>query len=394
VVISRHKFRRRVAKGLAAVVACGFVFGPGAAALFGARTTSMENRELAKPPTLNQGWDALDALTAWASDNLPGRNEAVRANAWIDYHALGDTPPAGLTTKGAKKDPLVVRGKDGYLFLGEDFARACDLYTQLDPALARLLAFAKTIQDSGRNVVFVVGPSKSSVAPEELPRAVPRGECALSHMRAAEQKLNATKNPLFLNLLPQLRQAQAAGDLPYWKTDTHWSPAGAAVYAKGLADHLSPGLGSKLTIAPKSRTFSGDLSAMIGLNLEESRDLPQVRTGTVRLDPFDQKWIKEGVYYGRQHWTTTPSKGLIQGKTLLLGDSFNYYAMDNLRPLFADGTALWMRTNSTRQVAKDIAASDTVVLEAVQRSLDYSNTFLRPKLQADVAKALAASPRR
>jgi alginate O-acetyltransferase complex protein AlgJ len=391
VVPSRPPYRRRIAKALATLVACGFVFGPGIAALLGLHSTSIENRELAKPPRLDQGWDALDALTAWASDNLSVRNAAVHANAWVDYNALQEIPPAGLHAKD-KIDPLVVRGKDGYLFLGEDFARACDLSKQFDPALEQILGFARTIQATGRNVVVVVGPNKSSVAPEALPRSVPRGDCALTHMRAQEARLDATTDPLFLNLLPQLKQAQAGGGQPYWKTDTHWGPNGSAIYAQGLATKLSPSLGATLPVNRRPQTFTGDLGTMIGLPMKESDQVNRVETGTVRQDPYNQEWVLQGVYYGMQHWTTTPSTGLVQGKTLFLGDSFNYYAMDNLRPLFADGTSIWMRTTSNGEVARHIAAADTIVLETVQRSVDKSNAFLRPKLATAVTKELAKKP--
>ena len=386
---SRHINRRRVAKALATVVASAFVFGPPLAGLLGVNATSIENRELAKRPSPSQGWEGLDALTAWASDHLPGRNAAVRANAWVDYHALGEMPPAGRQAHG-KKDPLVVRGRDGHLFLGDDFVRSCDSPGQFNEAFDEMLKFAEMIKASGRNVVFVVAPNKSSVATEVLPRAVPRGNCARTQIRAQERRLNATDHPLFLNLLPQLRESQVAGEQPYWKTDTHWSPTGGAIYARAIADRLEPGLGARLDLKPKKATLSGDLSAMIGLKLPETALVTTVETGTVNLDPFDPKRVKAGVYYGRQHWTTSPTTGLVPGRTVLLGDSFDYYAMENLRPLFADGTFLWVNSTPEDKVVAQIAASDTVVLEVVQRAVHMKNAFARPGFQAKVLKAISA----
>jgi hypothetical protein len=386
---SRNINRRRVAKALATLIASAFVFGPSLAGVLGVSATSIENRELAKRPSPSQGWGALDALTAWASDHLPGRNAAVRTNAWVDYHALREMPPAGRQAPG-KKDPLVVRGKDGHLFLGDDFVRSCDAPGQFNEAFDEMLQLAEMIQASGRNVVFVVAPNKSSVATEALPRAVPRGDCARRQIRAQERRLNTTDHPLFLNLLPRLRESHVAGEQPYWKTDTHWSPTGGAIYARAVADRLEPGLGARLGLTSRRETFAGDLSAMLGLNLPETALVTTVETGTVHLDPFDQKRVKAGVYYGRQHWTTRPAKGLVPGKTVLLGDSFDYYAMESLRPLFADGTFLWVNSTPEDKVVTQIAASDTVVLEVVQRAVHMKNAFAQPRFQAKVAKAISA----
>lgn len=384
----RHTIRYRAAKLAATAFACTFVFGPPIAGILGGRATPMENRPLAKRPAITQGWDALDALAPWASDHLPGRNLAVHANAWVTYHAFAELPPAAQGTAGTH-DPLVVRGRDGYLFLASDFYTACAKGHEVDDSLRKILDLARAIQASGRRALVVVPPDKSSVLTHALPRAVPRGTCATSHMQAAQQTLAATRDPLYLPLLSALRDADSAGLHPYWQTDSHWSPAGAAVYAHAVADRLSPGLASRLTTTKKVTTYRGDLSKLSGLEIQETSTQPTLSTGVVHLDPFAKRWVKEGVYYGSQHWTTTPGTGLIQGRTLLLGDSFGYEAVPNLRPLFADGTFVWTRLETPSTIAKRVAAADTVIIEVVQRGLVLTNATATDELQNAVAAALA-----
>ena len=386
----RRRPTRSVTRLLATFVASAFVFGPAVAAVLGQRAQPMENRPLAAAPELTQGWGALDSLTAWASDHLPGRNEAVQANAWIDYHVLGGLPAAAShSTKGP--DPLVVRGKDQYLFVGEDFTFSCVRGKEFDQSLASMLELAAMIEDSGRRAVVVIGPNKSSVAPEKLPRVVPRGSCATDTMKAQERTFGSTKDPRFVNLLPGLRKAEAEGRHPYWRTDSHWSPNGAAVYATTLAGRLTSGQARRPETTTSPRVFSGDLAKLVGLQIREKVDVTTLRTGTVQLEPYSKKLIRQGVYYGPQRWTVKPSTGLVPGKTLFLGDSFDYYASDQLRPLFAQGTLLWMRNTPAKTVAAEIADADTVVLESVQRATNMSNTYTKPAFQAQVAAALAAA---
>ncbi len=62
------------------VVGLVFFFGPTVAGLLGVRSGEIDNRKLTSfPSLLNGGWKALPQLGAWASDNLPGRNQAISA---------------------------------------------------------------------------------------------------------------------------------------------------------------------------------------------------------------------------------------------------------------------------------------------------------------------------
>ena len=58
---------------------------------------------------------------------------------------------------------------------------------------------------------------------------------------------------------------------------------------------------------------------------------------------------------------------MILGRTVLTGDSFTYYALPNLRQLFANGQFFWLEIDAPEAILEAVAGDDTVVIEVVQR---------------------------
>jgi hypothetical protein len=363
-------------------VALVFVFGPPIALAAGAQPSSIDNRAPAPAPKLSQGFDALDAVGPWATDRLAGRGSAVRTKAWIDFNILREMPASGK----------VLRGQDGYLFLGEDFPAACTRTPAFQRSLTTFMKLAQIIEDSGRNAVFTVGPNKSAVVTENLPDVLPTGDCAANGIGRQSDLLDNFQHPLWFSARSRLAAAQAAGQQPYARTDTHWTTHGGAIYAKALAEHLDPALAAKVTTRPTTYEKTGDLSVLLGLTATESPQSTILSTGTtVTPNPKYAKYDPLKVVYGQERWTTRPATGLVPGKSLLIGDSFTYATLGNLRPLFADGTFMWTGHVTTDAMIEQIKASDTVVIELVQRNVSLGHTFATPAFQAKVAAALSVS---
>lgn len=362
------------------VVAFAFVFGPPIAMATGVTGSTIDNRRLAPPPSLAKGFDALDMLGPWATDRLAGRSNAVQAKAWVDYHVLGEMPSSGK----------VVRGRNGYLFLSDDFTRTCANHPAFRRSLRSFLELAEIIEASGRRAVFAVAPNKSAVVTENLPGAVPTGACALMAIAQQNLILEDLKHPAWVGAGPQLIAAQAAGQQPYARTDTHWTTSGSAVFAQAVAAELRPGLARRITITPTTVTKQGDLTKLIGVNAAEAQPSAELSvTGrTVKPDPRYDQYDPQRMRYGQERWKTRPARGLVPGKSLILGDSFAYTALGNLRPLFANGTFLWTGYTGPDEIIRQIEASDTVVIEVVQRNVTSSHLFARPDFQAKVARAL------
>lgn len=386
-------------RGVAGLVALLFVFGPALLYVTGERPTAFENRPLAAAPDPDDGWDALDALAPWASDHLPGRERAVRANAWVDYHLLGTLPSAAGGTRAAgagavgttAPTPQVLRGRDEVLYLGQEFDLACADRGAYRRALAKLSRLARLIEESGRRAVFFVGPNKSSVVAADLPRHLPTGRCAADALPAQNRALDTYRDPRYVATRAPLADLVADGKQPFWRTDTHWSSVGTAVLAEALAEKLDPELADRLEVSTGRRTKTGDLTLLAGLDFDEEAPSADVSTGgEVREDADSDHYDERTPVYGTHRWTTTPATGLVPGRTALVGDSFTYFALGNLRPLFAQGEFYWIGHPVTpAQVIEGIVASDTVVLEVVQRILTR-NLLVSDVFYRDLRTALAA----
>lgn len=381
VPIKRGLRSRRI---IGTTVALAFVFGPPIALAAWVEPSNIDNRAQAPTPSLDKGFDALDMVGPWATDRLAGRGDAVRTKAWIDFHLLKEMPASGK----------VVRGKDGYLYLGEDFTKACGGNAAFEKSLSSFLKLAEIIERSGRNAVFTLGPNKSSVVSENLPNAVPTGACAQRAIAHQNAVLDKFQHPEWVGVRSRLAAAQAAGQQPYARTDTHWTTGGGAIFATALAEHFGPGLANRITTKPVTITKTGDLTALLGLASTEAQPSAELSTGaTVTPDPRFAQYDPMKILYGKEHWTTSPATGLVPGKSLILGDSFVYSTLGNLRPLFADGTFLWSGHVSLADILSHMKASDTVVIELVQRSVRPSHMYASAAFHQKVAAALGVPVR-
>ena len=382
------------ARVLGAVIAFTFVFGPAAAGVLGVREKPIENRPLSPAPRIDQGWAAFDAITPWAVDRLPGRARAVRIKANMDYYGYGELPgtqvaqppgSTGLRSPGGTLSPTVLRGKDRYLFYGQDFTTACGTSTRFARALENVVELGRVIEESGRKVVITVAPNKSSVITSALPRAVPRGRCATDGIRTESRVLDTFADPLFVALRRPLVDLAASGKDAYWRTDTHWTSLGGSLWVTRLAEKLDPSLPSRLRITPITTTKVGDLTALIGMSFTESPDSVRISTGGTVTDTRPTGYDPKKGVRQTATWTTAPATGLVPGRTVLVGDSFTFAILPNLQPLFADGTFDWLASTPNADIVDHIVRSDTVVLEVAERYVVtsvLSNPAFRKKVAA------------
>lgn len=127
--------------------------------------------------------------------------------------------------------PGVLVGRDGWLYSSEEF----DVSPQPDAALDTWAAVVVETRDrlAGQGIELVVAlvPSKASLVPDHAPAPLPA---------AAARRYDGTLARLedagvtVVDLRPPLREADAEGDV-YLRTDTHWTPHGAAAAAGAIA---------------------------------------------------------------------------------------------------------------------------------------------------------------
>ena len=150
------------------IAALVFFFGPSFAVLCGFRAQAIENRALTRFPSIHDGWKALPELGTWATDHLAGRKFAVKANDEVATRIFSE-PPAVKQTTDKNGFTQVVEGKNGWLFLGDDFRVKCVQSRPAWDTIARITKLSNAVAASGRKLVFAIAPDKSDIYPQYLP---------------------------------------------------------------------------------------------------------------------------------------------------------------------------------------------------------------------------------
>ena len=165
-----------------------------------------------------------------------------------------------------------VVGKDGYLFLGNHYARVIDKaegkfpYTQKDIEkwADGLKAVEKWFEKRGIVFLFVIAPNKSSIYPEKLPDAIVYREG--DTITDAIVKAAKERGVALLDLRPVLRKEKGDETL-FFKTDTHWNNKGASIAFDATIRFLNAYSGHTYALPDYSlhptRTISGDLAGFL-----------------------------------------------------------------------------------------------------------------------------------
>ena len=236
--------------------------------------STAEKRDLAGFPRLREPADLESfpaGFDAYWSDHFGGREPLTRAFRTLKF-AMGDSPADG-----------VIRGRDGWLFLGSmkpgsdrydgvtADARHADRYTpeQLDRAVEALAARRDWLAQRDAAYVLVLVPNKHTVYPNKLPRWFDRvhPESAADQLVGA---LRARTRVEVLDLRPVLAAARLDGPV-YFERDTHWNARGAGVAADALTGALNRVLPNEFgrvswTLAGRERRV-GDLTRLTGVAL-------------------------------------------------------------------------------------------------------------------------------
>ena len=145
-------------------------------------------------------------------------------NAWaaLEY---------GLFDEGR---PGVVVGRQDWLFTDEEFKPAVSA-SQLDDNWRLIAGVQQELQRRGIDLQLVLLPAKARLYPEYLAEQQPVLQQQALYAQA-RQRMQALGLP-GPDLLAAL-QAAKGREAVFLRTDTHWTPHGAAVVAQAVAEHL------------------------------------------------------------------------------------------------------------------------------------------------------------
>ncbi|MGX7823693.1 alginate O-acetyltransferase AlgX-related protein [Actinokineospora sp. 24-640] len=405
----RHSERQRSGLLCAAV----FFLTPILLLVLGVRPASFENRQLAAFPSVTDGWGLFTGLPMWAADHLPLRDVAVAVEDGISRGVFGEAPTLGRGDSGAGPGagpgpvpgprfpdpddpaarssayPTVLEGRDGWLFLGEDVRGACLPTVAREDVVAGIERLRRAVEASGRTFVFVVAPNKSTMVPRFMPDDYVGKECAQSVLPVFwDQTVPALDG---IDLRDSLDRA--AADTPlYTPVDSHWTPGGALVMVRALAEAVEPGVTATWRIGPGDLlTTGGDLPPLIGREVSAAaRHYDLLPDGeTVRSRPVNKQFLeplslRQGV-----------GEGVVKPRVAMVADSFSLAATPYLAGAFSDITLVHADSIGKGTVGLDdfVADREVFVFEAVERSLvSGRNALFSDGAIDDIERALMANP--
>jgi hypothetical protein len=276
--------------------------------------------------------------------------------------AASSTGFVGLDGQVHDPAPLIIDGIDGQLFYGPDLDLACRVGGEFVQSMTKLSRLARKIERSGRTVVFTVAPAATSIISDRV-GVFPHGRCDRRGVAAQTRVLDRYADPAYLPLRPWLSGQHRQ---MYWKTDLHWTTVGGARFAKALATKLDPRLGRLQRYRYATETRVGLLNEYAGR--VEPETVPTASpAGRVDVrDAEGSSWSGYPEFTFRTSWVSSPKSHTWPGRTLVLGDSFAWYALENLRPIFGRGEFLWFTHAKEAEILQSIERADTVVIETYQ----------------------------
>lgn len=327
-----------------------------------------ENREPAPLPhfdgSLETIPDVIAGLSAWFDDHFGFRSALVR---WYGE--------SRLVVLGASPTPVVIKGRDGWFFYGDD--GAVEDYARQGPMTRdEVQGWRETLtrshgwlRERQAAYVFAVAPDKHAIYPEKMPAALRR----VGDMSRTDQVYEALAGTGVAAV--DLRPALVAGrthERVYQRTDTHWNDLGAfAAYRQIIAAVRAqaptvPPAWTRDDFELVERNVEGmDLAAMMGLKrwLRES-DLTLVsrrRRQAIVVEPRGAAATDE------EGLLITEIRGSMLPRAVIFRDSFASRLVPFLSEHFSRASYFWQNDFAADVIRREQA--DVVIQEIAGRHL-------------------------
>ncbi len=358
-------------KVLTCLSAAAVIFAPALVFVTHGSGHNTENRTQASYRGLDGGWDYFGNLGNYIADRLPLKTSAVRADAWIDEHVYRED-----AAFGGSATPRVLRGLDGFLFIKDAIDVACTPNAPAEATAAHFKELAEVIADSGRDVLSMVAPDKSSVHAELLPPDLAQRDCFDAYTEQLWSDLNSAEIEGFVDLRQLLiDESNASREALYLRKDTHWDSAGSLVAVHAMVDHYAPGLWSDDEVQYQGLgTYVGDLTNMQGKPEQDDAPLYAVVRPDITVVSVEQLDDLEGGL-NRRFISEGPPGRLIEGRTVMFYDSFGIAALAQIVPFFADLTVIALVDYDPQRYLNEIQNADNVWIMSVERSASYRFEF-------------------
>lgn len=188
---------------------------------------------------------AVGSVAAVVNPALRQRHEATLADGgWADaYQAAFDAASPLLgpsrtvwgvidTVLFGQGRPGVLVGADGWLYSREEYATVPEADTAIERWSERIALVRDELATHGATLVVAIVPSKASMVEAYAPAPLP--SAAATRYDTLGGALSS-RGVIVSDLRPALMAANGAG-AAFLRTDTHWTPEGAAAAARSIAD--------------------------------------------------------------------------------------------------------------------------------------------------------------
>lgn len=386
-----------------AALALVFFAGPALLLLSGDRGRPLSGERLVKAPRPAQGWAFFDDATQYLTQTLPMRKPAIAINNWISRNVFDTTPRYGgnlpgsdlalpfggvnannanggyAQTGGAKGGhPIVAVGRDGWLFLQGELDTLCSPPVGFATAVARWREFVDIIRSTGRKVVLLIAPEKSTIYPEYIAPRTISWPCAQRQKARLWSQIEALHNPGVVALRRPLLAMKHRDPrrLLYLPLDSHWNDIGALLVARDALRR----------VGGQAQISTGDIHAgIVRYTGDMTRFTGAVRTGLAPSETVQRAGAGPvTTTFKRLGMSITQTPGgagpVIPKTTLFLHDSYGEAAVPMLQPYAARLVELTWLFTTPRQIVQLIRQSDTVILETIER--DFLNRAAPGLMQA------------
>jgi hypothetical protein len=348
-------------------------FGPILAYVSGRRGEPVENRTPTNFSELSVSWEGFSTLGKFIGDRIPLRPRAIQVDGWIDQHVFQEDPAFG---GGAV--PRVIHGKDGVLFLADDFDIPCNSEITPTDTVANLSQFAHLIEDSGRKVIMTFAPSKSTLLADLLPSSASSRDCWRTFTEELYSSLSTSEMPGYVDLKSALeKEISRTREYLFYRKDSHWDNAGIVTAIREIIQQVKPELWDQSEVSYKGvETYYGDLLGLEGKSGTDEAPNYVIERPEIIPGPTTDFRPGDNIVVHRHYTNTGPVGELVEGKTLLLSDSFGVGALSSIVPYFADLTVMHFDVDTPLSYIPLIQDADTVWIFEGERLASVHGKFI------------------
>ena len=363
-------------------------FGPILAYASGRRGEPVENRAATDFSELSVSWDGFATLSKFLGDRIPLRSRAINTDGWIDQHIFKEDPAFG-----GSATPRVIHGEEGVLFLSDDFDIPCNSEITPTETVDNLSQFAHLIEDSGRKVIMTFAPNKSTLLQDLLPSSISSRECWRNFTNDFYLALSTGDMPGYIDLKSALEKEIAnTREYLFYRKDSHWDNAGVTTAIREVIQQVKPEIWKQSQVLYKGiETYYGDLLELEGQSGTDEAPNYVIERPEIIPGPTTDFRPSDNIVVHRHYVNTGPVGELIEGKTLLLTDSFGVRSLSSIVPYFADLTVMHFDVDTPLSYIPMIQDADTVWIFEGERLASVHGKFIEgnPMFLEPLSQALS-----